>query len=830
MPRTGLIFTALFIQQMAASLSQAAQSTEIPTASPIAQQNTDKDEWYSLNWRTRSDLPTEQQASLPSFCTGDYIVPTETYTSGKALNVESDQVEFNENTGGRFIGNVSLEQQGRRIQADQMSYNQTTGDAQFDGNIVFSDSQMTMGSDQLNYNTNSSNASLLHGRYTIAASHMRGTAENIIITNGNRLSLNNTSYTFCEPGQNDWDIKASEINLYQAKGYGEAYHGRLRIKEIPVMYLPYYRFPISKDRLTGFLNPEISISVRSYDNTPLNVSITEFATPLYINIAPNYDDTFTPRYLREHGLMAENEFRYLNVLGEGQIDYSYLGNDKTNDLDIGDEDYREESERWSRGLTHKVSIGRHWQNRINYQEVSDIEFDDDFARSGVINRSSYLKQNAELEFNDNHWQFLTRLEQYQTIDKTIADASKPFHRLPQVELTKLNSTIANQFNYDFKLQATRFTRDNDALTGVNKIDGERLHTDVKFQYPLQTVYGYLKPSLQFSSTQYSFQNLDDSAVVAGYEDETTRNIYTASIDGGLYFERNINLFEQGFVQTLEPRIMLAYTPYEDQSNIPLFDTTETTFSYGSIFKANRFTGLDRIADTQQLSFGVTTRFLNEPGIEVFRASLGQIFHFADRRVELTPGDTTLEPRDETNSSSLAGEVQWVFAQDWRLKVDAEYNPHAKADPDPNKDEKKLEKVSAQLNYLNQDHFLFDMNFTKVEATNQKQVGMSLFVPVNDRWAFYGQKKHDIYSYDDDEKADLKEENLLNIEGILGIEYQNCCWRVQATYEEHTLSDSTKDYQLMFQLHLKGLGILGSKTEDILSERILGYEQRQIHDY
>jgi LPS-assembly protein len=123
-----------------------------------------------------------------------------------------------------------------------------------------------------------------------------------------------------------------------------------------------------------------------------------------------------------------------------------------------------------------------------------------------------------------------------------------------------------------------------------------------------------------------------------------------------------------------------------------------------------------------------------------------------------------------------------------------------------------------------------MNFTEVESTNQKQVGVSLFVPINDRWAFYGQKRQDIFSYTAAQKTLREDDNLLNIEGILGLEYQNCCWRVQATYEEHTESNSTKDYQFMLQLHLKGLGTLGSKTDEILSERILGYGQRQIHDY
>ena len=207
-----------------------------------------------------------------------------------------------------------------------------------------------------------------------------------------------------------------------------------------------------------------------------------------------------------------------------------------------------------------------------------------------------------------------------------------------------------------------------------------------------------------------------------------------------------------------------------------------------------------------------------------RASIGQIHYFSDRRVELNPADTTLEDEDTQNSSSLAGEFQWLFADNWRTRLDVQYNPHAEESEEP------IEKASAQLNYQSPNSWLFDMNFSHVEASEQKQVGIAFFAPINDSWAFYAQKKHDIWDYTPEQRQSLEDENLLNIEGLVGIEYQNCCWRAQFTYEEHTRSDSTKDYQYMLQLHLKGLGIIGSKSDDILSERILGYDQRQIHDY
>ena len=807
MPRQGLLLLAI--------VAASAQSSSV---APYDQ----------LGWVPRDQLPTEMQESLPSFCSGNYIAESftlNTHSESGTMEIQSDFGEFVEQQGAVFNGNVVVQQNGQQINADSATYNQASGAATFSGAIRFRGNDIAMSAASMDYNINTGAASLNQAQYVIAPLHLRGEAGRLELIEQNTAHLFDASYTFCEPGHNDWDIAASEIHLNQAKGYGEAWHGRLRIKEVPVMYLPYYRFPLGPDRLTGFLNPEISLSVRTPQGELGNteVRVNQFATPFYFNIAPNYDDTYTPRFVDGHGIIHENEFRYLNAAGRGDLNLSYLGRDEANEKLSSDEDFRPTT-RWSRSLVHTGQFSSKIQNRIDYNEVSDEDFEDDFNSTGIISRVSHLKQNAEVEYKDNQWQLLTRVEQYQTIDENIADSSRPFSRLPQVELTRLNPFNYNTLNYDAKVQATRFTRDKDGITGANRIDGERFHTELNLSYPWQQAYGFITPKIQAMYTQYSFQNVDDTLITQGYEDEVNRDVIISSIDAGLYFDRNFQFLDTSYAQTLEPRLMLAYVPYVDQSQIPLFDTTETTFSYSRLFNANRFTGLDRVGDTQQVSLGLTSRVLNEQGVEVMRASIGQIHYFSDRRVELNPADTTLEDEDTQNSSSLAGEFQWLFADNWRTRLDVQYNPHAEESEEP------IEKASAQLNYQSPNSWLFDMNFSHVEASEQKQVGIAFFAPINDSWAFYAQKKHDIWDYTPEQRQSLEDENLLNIEGLVGIEYQNCCWRAQFTYEEHTRSDSTKDYQYMLQLHLKGLGIIGSKSDDILSERILGYDQRQIHDY
>lgn len=87
--------------------------------------------------------------------------------------------------------------------------------------------------------------------------------------------------------------------------------------------------------------------------------------------------------------------------------------------------------------------------------------------------------------------------------------------------------------------------------------------------------------------------------MTGYELENTtpasdtsprRGTAIVSLDSGLYLDR---LTPSGSTQTLEPRIYYLYVPFEDQSELPDFDTSEFTFGFAQLFHSNRFTGADR---------------------------------------------------------------------------------------------------------------------------------------------------------------------------------------------------------------------------------------------
>ncbi len=59
---------------------------------------------------------------------------------------------------------------------------------------------------------------------------------------------------------------------------------------------------------------------------------------MYLNLAPNFDATVSPRYIADRGAMLEGEFRYLTEnFGSGKIWGGYLASDaKYDDQDRKD--------------------------------------------------------------------------------------------------------------------------------------------------------------------------------------------------------------------------------------------------------------------------------------------------------------------------------------------------------------------------------------------------------------------------------------------------------------------------------------------------------------
>lgn len=74
--------------------------------------------------------------------------------------------------------------------------------------------------------------------------------------------MHRSTYTTCDPSQPVWKLAAPQIEVDNDEGFGTARNAVLRVGKVPVMYMPWFKFPIDDRRLTGLLYPKLSQSAQ----------------------------------------------------------------------------------------------------------------------------------------------------------------------------------------------------------------------------------------------------------------------------------------------------------------------------------------------------------------------------------------------------------------------------------------------------------------------------------------------------------------------------------------------------------------------------------------
>ena len=305
----------------------------------------------------------------------------------------------------KFSGQVELNRAGQKIRADELILDSLTEQLQAKGQIVFEDINFRLQAETLTLNQKTQSARFESTKFELAGQHARGSADEIIKIDASRSRFQNILYTSCDPGDRDWYLKASELNIDQNSGRGTAKNATLYFQGVPFFYLPYIMFPIDDRRMSGMLTPLISYS---------DTRGGSIAVPLYWNIAPQTDATITPAWYSKRGLQWNSENRYLGQNQEGQLDLSYLDDDLSN------------STRWLKKWQHKADLGLNIEANILLQEVSDDLYFRDFeSLTSERDDIDYLERYITISHNRQSWETRLRWQDYQTIDQGIPISSQP---------------------------------------------------------------------------------------------------------------------------------------------------------------------------------------------------------------------------------------------------------------------------------------------------------------------------------------------------------------------------------------------------------------------
>ena len=693
----------------------------------------------------------------------------------EATDISANQVQNTGKSTSIFSGDVLIERHQLRLRADEVWHNSDSRLLKISGNIHADTPSMSISASSGWMNMQTGEAEFRQSRYYIPEAHLSGETPLFSVSENRKTILKDTRFTTCPLNNPDWQLSTSQLELDQASATGTAKHTVFRLKGVPLLYFPWIQFPLGEERRSGLLVPNLGISSsRGF----------EFSVPWYWNIAPNQDAIITPRYMQKRGNMLETNYRYLTQSSSGNLDIEYLNNDK-----------QLQQQRYLLHFRNRTKFTDSINLNLLANDVSDTNYLKDMGNNISVTNATHLERSASLAYKSASWNALLKAQTFQTIDTSISPGSRPYRRLPQISLKGKEDLVELENGY---LTASLNTEWVDFVhEDQTRAQGSRFFLYPKLSLPMQGHAWFVTPSAGYMFSQYD--TTDNNGSPANLED---RGLSIFSLDSGLFFEKNYN--NSTLVQTLEPRIYYLNIPYLDQSAFPVFDTSEQNFSFASLFRENRFTGIDRIGDANQLTMALSSRLLNSSdGHELMSLNIGRIYYFDQQQVALN------QPLKNTDASDIIAELSGNLKA-WRARATVQWNTETS----------RSDKRSAQLNYAASDKAVFNIGYRFYrdpinEANNLEQTDLSFAWPFAARYALLSRWN---YSLTDER----------NIQTLFGLEYESCCWALRLITQRYITEDTnlneTYNTDIMFQFILKGFSSsTNKKATSTLKHAILGYQ-------
>lgn len=676
------------------------------------------------------------------------------------ITIDADAATAREGEYAEARGSVTLVRDGLKVESDWLRYDFGPDKLKAGDKVVMQHDAGTLSGSRLEMSVTAREGDLFDPVFQMQRGALRGDAVKLIFDGPNRYVVQKSRITSCEVGRDDWYIHSSTLELDYNKNRGEAWNGWLEFQGTPILYYPWIDFPLDGNRKSGMLAPSFGVSSRNG---------VQLVTPIYLDLAPNYDATLYPRYMNKSGVMTGGEFRYLQPGYTGIVRADTI-HDKIAGM-----------RRNSAGIQHKQQFSKELQLEVNAQKVSDNAYLSDFGEQLSVSSQSNLPREGKLTYTSEEWSAMLRWQRYQTLTTPTNIVDKPYDRIPQL-LLNARPQMMNGMLFNASAEVTDFQH-------PDKTSGIRTWAYPSVAIPYNESWGFVTPKVGMHATRYQLNSSTPTT-------DMTRTLPIASVDSGLYFERETNFLGKETVQTLEPRAYYLYIPYRNQSNLPVFDTGETDLSFTQMFSENQFSGQDRINDANQLTLAMTSRlFEGNSGIELFNITMGQRYYFTDQRVTLTSPSRP----DSVKRSDLLMTVGARFWKDFSANYAMQYNQV----------DGSTRRADLTLAWRPGDYKAINLRYANNRIAETRQFDISGQWPLYKGWHALGRFNYSI----EDRRA---------LETLGGFEYNAGCWALRLAGQRYATSTSEYRANYYILLELGGVAGIGSNPLDAIRKSIPGY--------
>jgi LPS-assembly protein len=706
--------------------------------------------------------------------------------------VQAQHVDSSNQSVYHLSGEVKLQRADQLLQADSIDYNNENTDYDARGNVRYQEAGQLLAASHMRGNTDASRGIADDVRYQMLDARGNGVAKQGHMLDAQHARYSMATYSTCDVGHHLWEFRAKSITINQATGVGVARGATMRLGNVPFLYLPYFTFPTDDRRKSGFLYPTIGNTSRGG---------FEVSTPYYLNLAPNYDATLDPRIYSERGAMLAGEFRYLTPGSRGQLNVEYVPNDHGESDGLAD---TQGDSRYLVKFSDRTRLWKGWQFVGSYNHASDSSYLYDYGDALSHAAVYMLGSNAAIVGGGKWWNASFGGTIYQNVNPFVTDRGLPYKQLPYAKFS-MDVPLSRWLEFGMDTSAVAFRK-----TGF--IEGQREDLYPYLAADFGTSAWFVRPRLAYRYTayqlgsdyqDYGYRGLLGSGATTPFDQKSpSRSLPVVSLDSGLVFDRSTTLFGSSYTQTLEPRLFYLYVPYRNQNNLPLFDTNVMSFDYWQLFSTNQFSGADRQMDANNLTAALTTRLLDDGGVERVSASIGQIRYLSPQRVLGT---------DWVRSAYVA-QLDVQINDRWRLNSAYQWSPNTRL----------TDMAAVQLQRRLRTDGIFNFSY-RYRRGLLEQYSASVVYPVSERWRLVGAWTYSV-------------KDRQSVDALAGVEYDSCCVSLRLVGRSYVNQGyygfgpvpaggniNHRDNAVMFELVFKGLGSTGGQIDPLLRRDILGYQ-------
>ncbi len=657
------------------------------------------------------------------------------------------------------------------IKADWIRYNVDDGVVHARGNLSMRNTNEDVDAGEAVIDLNRETATLTDTTLFMPENNLHFSGHEVEKTDALTYRFKDGDFSTCKVGEGEtrpWEFQSAEA-IVRIENTVVLKHTVLRVRDVPVFYLPYMILPANSKRKTGFLIPEFSQST---------LSGTGLITPFFVDLSPSADVTLYPGYLSKRGVVAGVEFRYMSDYNSrATIAGTYIY-DKTKDSvddDYKSDDYlRSEHNRyWIRGKFDH-DFGNNLMARADIDLASDRDylqelgtFANGFDESDAAFLRDYNRGLAEetLPYRPSQLQLVKTWSssllggQFVSIDDLVdEDGTAQVNTLPRLIYNGVFELEKMPLSFSWDSEYVNYYRDE----GVGE---QRIDLFPRLTAPLP--FGRLIEGSVTAGLRETIYRVDagGSDYDWDFDRDQERTAWTMDANLATTFDRDFGM-KLGSVSWLNhvirPELEYSYVSVDSQDELPEIDT------------------VDRIDLTNLLTYSLNNYFrvggTDDDGT-IFNRYIGylkisQSYDIHEERRDISG------PDDERQPFSDIDLILNIYPLPrWQLKYETAYNVYGQG----------VTKYDLYSKYTSRrgDSVSLDYRYTKKSDVNQ--INAEVLAKLTESLYLEGELQQSLYT---DEI----------VSSSVGLLYNPGCWAMKVYFEK-----TPDDERVAVMFSLVGLG-------------------------